>query len=111
MKPAIEDNDPEGLSPVVAPTKPRLLDVLGPGLITGASEDDPSGIATYWSPVFFAAHWIGLALAIVLLMLAAILAFIVMAWGRDRVAAWLFAPNAAWVGFASVLNGAIFALN
>jgi NRAMP (natural resistance-associated macrophage protein)-like metal ion transporter len=27
--------------------KPRLLSVLGPGLITGASDDDPSGIATY----------------------------------------------------------------
>ncbi|MDQ3922026.1 MAG: Nramp family divalent metal transporter [Actinomycetota bacterium] len=34
-------------SPVVGPSKPRLLDVLGPGLITGASDDDPSGIATY----------------------------------------------------------------
>lgn len=33
--------------PVVEPTKPRLLKVLGPGLITGASDDDPSGIATY----------------------------------------------------------------
>ncbi|WP_299858867.1 divalent metal cation transporter [Bosea sp. 67-29] len=29
------------------PSKPRLLKVLGPGLITGASDDDPSGIATY----------------------------------------------------------------
>jgi NRAMP (natural resistance-associated macrophage protein)-like metal ion transporter len=29
------------------PRKPRLLSVLGPGLITGASDDDPSGIATY----------------------------------------------------------------
>ncbi|GAC1571733.1 MAG: divalent metal cation transporter [Sphingomicrobium sp.] len=27
--------------------EPKLLDVLGPGLITGASDDDPSGIATY----------------------------------------------------------------
>ena len=27
--------------------RPRLKDVLGPGLITGASDDDPSGIATY----------------------------------------------------------------
>src|SRR5438132_7206448 len=27
--------------------KPRLLRVLGPGLITGASDDDPSGIGTY----------------------------------------------------------------
>lgn len=34
-------------SPVVPPSKPRLLSVLGPGLITGASDDDPSGIATY----------------------------------------------------------------
>ena len=33
--------------PVVHKTKPRLLRVLGPGLITGASDDDPSGIATY----------------------------------------------------------------
>jgi NRAMP (natural resistance-associated macrophage protein)-like metal ion transporter len=27
--------------------KRRLADILGPGLITGASDDDPSGIATY----------------------------------------------------------------
>ena len=27
--------------------RPKLLKVLGPGLITGASDDDPSGIATY----------------------------------------------------------------
>jgi len=31
-----------------APEKRSLfLDALGPGLITGASDDDPSGIATY----------------------------------------------------------------
>ena len=32
---------------VKQPTRPRLRDVMGPGLITGASDDDPSGIATY----------------------------------------------------------------
>ncbi len=32
---------------VKRPLRPRLRDVLGPGLITGASDDDPSGIATY----------------------------------------------------------------
>src|SRR5262245_1970359 len=26
---------------------PRLLRLLGPGLVTGAADDDPSGIATY----------------------------------------------------------------
>lgn len=36
-----------GPSPVVGRSKPRLLGALGPGLITGASDDDPSGIATY----------------------------------------------------------------
>jgi benzodiazapine receptor len=64
-----------------------------------------------WSPVFFAAHEIGLALAIVLLMLATILAFIAMAWRQDRVTALLFLPYGIWVAFASVLNGAIFKLN
>jgi NRAMP (natural resistance-associated macrophage protein)-like metal ion transporter len=39
--------DAEGPDPVIGPTKPHLLGVLGPGLITGASDDDPSGIATY----------------------------------------------------------------
>jgi Mn2+/Fe2+ NRAMP family transporter len=29
------------------PERPRLRDIFGPGLITGASDDDPSGIATY----------------------------------------------------------------
>ncbi len=31
----------------MGPSKPRFWKVLGPGLITGASDDDPSGIATY----------------------------------------------------------------
>ena len=38
---------PNPASAVKQPTRPRLRDVLGPGLITGASDDDPSGIATY----------------------------------------------------------------
>jgi Mn2+/Fe2+ NRAMP family transporter len=29
------------------PERPKLADIMGPGLITGASDDDPSGIATY----------------------------------------------------------------
>jgi NRAMP (natural resistance-associated macrophage protein)-like metal ion transporter len=32
---------------VKQPKTPKLLQILGPGLITGASDDDPSGIATY----------------------------------------------------------------
>ena len=41
-----KSDPPPGTSPDPAP-KTRLRDILGPGLITGASDDDPSGIATY----------------------------------------------------------------
>jgi benzodiazapine receptor len=64
-----------------------------------------------WSPVFFAAHMIGLALAVILLLLAVIIAFVSASWRRDRAAAWLFIPYGAWVAFASVLNASIFAMN
>jgi NRAMP (natural resistance-associated macrophage protein)-like metal ion transporter len=33
--------------PCALPQQSKLFQVLGPGLITGASDDDPSGIATY----------------------------------------------------------------
>ena len=39
--------DQPSADPIKHPDRPRLADVLGPGLITGASDDDPSGIATY----------------------------------------------------------------
>jgi NRAMP (natural resistance-associated macrophage protein)-like metal ion transporter len=40
-------NDPGQPTPPKGTTKNGLLATLGPGLITGASDDDPSGIATY----------------------------------------------------------------
>ncbi len=64
-----------------------------------------------WTPVFFAAHRIEIALLIILLMLVAIVAFIALAWRQERAAAWLFAPYAAWVAFAALLNGSIVARN
>ncbi len=65
-----------------------------------------------WSPLFFGAHRIGLALIDVGLMLAAIAAFIVLALRhRERAAALLMLPYAAWVSFATVLNAALFRLN
>jgi hypothetical protein len=47
----IEQPGDTGPSPVVEPTKPRLLDILGPGLITVQSNDDPSVIAPYLQAV------------------------------------------------------------
>ena len=64
-----------------------------------------------WTPVFFGAHQITFALVVILLMLAAILAFIATARRQDRAAAWMFLPYAAWVAFATALNAAILTLN
>jgi translocator protein len=64
-----------------------------------------------WSPIFFVAHQIGAALAIILLLLVVIFAFIRATWQRDQLAGWLFVLYAAWVAFASILNASIFALN
>jgi benzodiazapine receptor len=64
-----------------------------------------------WSPVFFSAHRIDIALGIIILMLIAIITFIVKARPKDDLAALLFLPYAAWVAFAAILNGALLYLN
>lgn len=46
----MSEPDPAALTPGEVPKqpeRPKLMEVMGPGLITGASDDDPSGIATY----------------------------------------------------------------
>ncbi len=64
-----------------------------------------------WTPVFFRAQRTDLALVVVLSLLVLVVAFIGAAWRRDRIAARLFVPYAAWVAFASLLNAAILVLN
>jgi tryptophan-rich sensory protein len=64
-----------------------------------------------WTPIFFVMHRPGVALVIVLAMLATIMAFIVTRWNADRVSALLFVPYAVWVAFASLLNASIVILN
>jgi tryptophan-rich sensory protein len=69
------------------------------------------GLNFIWSPAFFGAQQLGIALAIILALLASILAFIITARMTDRPASLLFIPYAAWVGFATLLNGSLFMLN
>ncbi len=64
-----------------------------------------------WTPLFFGLQWPAVALGVVALLFAGIVAFIIACWSRDRTAAWLFVPYAAWIGFATVLNAAIVVLN
>ncbi|MBP1841781.1 tryptophan-rich sensory protein [Rhizobium petrolearium] len=64
-----------------------------------------------WSPIFFSAQRVDIALGVIVLLLITIIGFIVISGQRDKIASLLFAPYAAWVAFASVLNGAIWLLN
>jgi translocator protein len=69
------------------------------------------GLNFLWSPTFFTAHRLDVALAIIVALLATIIAFIVVSWKQQRTAALLFIPYAAWVGFATLLNAALLSLN
>jgi len=64
-----------------------------------------------WSPFFFGIEKPLIALVIIVALLIVILAFIANRWHRDRMAALLFLPYAAWVAFATLLNGSIAYLN
>src|SRR5690606_19345956 len=64
-----------------------------------------------WSPVFFLGELLWGALAVIVVMLALIVTFIVLARKIDRIAAWLFVPYLAWVSFATLLNLSIAVLN
>ena len=64
-----------------------------------------------WSPVMFTMHQIGAALVILIGLFVAIVTYISLETSRDRLAAALFVPYAAWVAFAGVLNAAIWRLN
>ena len=69
------------------------------------------GLNFLWPPTFFSLHWPGVALAVIVSLLAAIVAFIVRQWQSDRISSVLFLPYAAWIVFASLLNLAIVNLN
>jgi benzodiazapine receptor len=64
-----------------------------------------------WSPVWFSAHLLWPAFAIIATILVLILAFIAVTWRTDRPSALMFVPYAAWVAFASTLNLSIALLN
>jgi benzodiazapine receptor len=64
-----------------------------------------------WTPLFFGAHWVGLALVVIVALVAAVAAFISTTWSRDRIASLLFVPYLIWISYATNLNAAILWLN
>lgn len=64
-----------------------------------------------WSPIFFGAHAIGVALVVIVALLVLIALTMWRFWTIDRVAGALLVPYLAWVCFATLLNGALVSLN
>jgi tryptophan-rich sensory protein len=64
-----------------------------------------------WSPVFFGAHQITTALAIILALDVAVIVTIALFWRVRRLAAWLLAPYLAWILFTTLLNWQFLQLN
>ncbi len=92
----------------------RWFDVLGPGLITGASDDDPSGISTYsvaGATAGFSMLWLILITTPMMSVIQGMCARIGMVTGvgfatnmRKRLPAWMLYPLGVAVIGANILN-------
>ena len=64
-----------------------------------------------WTPVFFGLHLVGAAVFVIAAVLVAVVVMLLEYRRHSSAAAWLTAPLAAWVSFATALNVAIWSLN
>lgn len=64
-----------------------------------------------WSGVFFGLEAYGPAIAVIVVLDVLVIATIAAFRRHDAVAAWLLVPYLLWIGYATALNVAIWALN
>jgi tryptophan-rich sensory protein len=64
-----------------------------------------------WSPMFFAAHRVGAAAAILVALWFVVTFFILITWRPERASSVLFMPYWAWITFAASLNFALWWMN
>ncbi|WP_232676548.1 TspO/MBR family protein [Nocardioides sp. R-C-SC26] len=64
-----------------------------------------------WTPLFFAADAYGLAFAELTLLVVSVIATVLLARRRDKIAALLLLPYLTWVVFAGALNLGVWLLN
>ena len=69
------------------------------------------GVNVLWSWLFFSWRLGLMAMIDILVLLVLILATLIAFWGVRPLAGWLLLPYLLWVGFAAVLNHAIWQLN
>jgi len=70
-----------------------------------------AALNVFWSFLFFNQHFIGSAIIDATLLGFSVVALIMLIWPSSRLASLLLVPYALWVGFAVVLNFAIWRLN
>jgi len=100
-----------------------LFSLLGVALYIvwqSAAPDRQLGLALFvvqmgcnvaWTPAFFGAQNLTLALGIIVALLVVAVPMAVAFWRIDRTAGLLVVPYLLWVGFAAVLNYQFIALN
>ena len=64
-----------------------------------------------WTPIFFGAHQIGIALIVIIALWLAILVTLISFGRVQKTAGLLFVPYLAWVTFATALNFTLWRLN
>ena len=64
-----------------------------------------------WTPLFFSAHALAAALAVIVMLDLAVLATIVIASRADGIAALLLVPYLLWIVYATGLNAGIYLAN
>ena len=64
-----------------------------------------------WTPLFFGLHWTGVAFAEIVLLWFSIAATFAAFRPVSPIAAGLLTPYLGWVGFAAILNGALWRMN
>lgn len=64
-----------------------------------------------WTPIFFGAHQLGIALAVIVALWVGIFLTILKFKPLDRPAAMLLVPYLVWVSYATYLNAGYFFLN
>lgn len=68
-------------------------------------------VNTLWSVVFFGAHQLGLAFAVIVLLWVMILGLIINFYVYSKWASALLVPYVLWVTFAAILNLSLWILN
>ena len=65
----------------------------------------------FWTPIFFGAHWLGVALVEITILAICIVATVIVFRRLEKIAAILLLPYLAWVCYATYITAGVWWLN